>query len=92
VLTAWPPANSTAKRSPRRSRTPALRRRSAIAKVVIPGHVAVLMGELEEELPGLADQGGPARGGGSAAVLEDGVVRLEAGNCSEFPATSQMPR
>ena len=45
------PASSTPRRSPRRSRTPASSSKVSHKKLVIPGHVAGLSGEVEEELP-----------------------------------------
>ena len=55
------PASSTPRRSPRRSRISGIEQKVSHKKLVIPGHVAGLSGEVEEELPELEDHGRAAR-------------------------------
>jgi acetyl-CoA decarbonylase/synthase complex subunit gamma len=52
VLTAWAAGEFDAERIAKAVRTTNLVDKITHRKLIIPGHVAVLMGELEEELPG----------------------------------------
>jgi acetyl-CoA decarbonylase/synthase complex subunit gamma len=52
VLTAWAAGEFDAERIAKAVRTTNLADKITHRKLIIPGHVAVLMGELEEELPG----------------------------------------
>ena len=52
VLTAWAAGNFDAEKIAKTVKNTGIAEKISHRKVVIPGHVAVLMGELEEELPG----------------------------------------
>jgi acetyl-CoA decarbonylase/synthase complex subunit gamma len=52
VLTAWAAGEFDAERIAKAVRTTNMADKITHRKLIIPGHVAVLMGELEEELPG----------------------------------------
>ncbi len=59
VLTAWAAGKFDADRIAKTVKNTGIADKVAHHKVVIPGHVAVLMGELEEELPGWEIKVGP---------------------------------
>ena len=63
VLTAWAAGKFDADRIAKTVKNTGIADKVSHRKVLIPGHVAVLMGELEEELPGWEIQGRAARGG-----------------------------
>jgi acetyl-CoA decarbonylase/synthase complex subunit gamma len=52
VLTAWAAGEFDAERIAKAVRTTNMADKIEHRKLIIPGHVAVLLGELEEELPG----------------------------------------
>ncbi|MFQ6099650.1 MAG: acetyl-CoA decarbonylase/synthase complex subunit gamma [Anaerolineae bacterium] len=52
VLTAWAAGKFDAERIAKSVKTTGIEGKISHRKLIIPGHVAVLMGELEEELPG----------------------------------------
>jgi len=52
VLTAWAAGKFDAERIAKSVKTTSIESKISHHKLIIPGHVAVLMGELEEELPG----------------------------------------
>jgi acetyl-CoA decarbonylase/synthase complex subunit gamma len=52
VLTAWAAGKFDAERIAKTVKTTGIEGKIAHHKLIIPGHVAVLLGELEEELPG----------------------------------------
>jgi acetyl-CoA decarbonylase/synthase complex subunit gamma len=52
VLTAWAAGEFDAERIAKAVRTTNMAGKIKHRKLIIPGHVAVLLGELEEELPG----------------------------------------
>ena len=59
VLTAWAAGKFDAERIAKTVKNTGIADKVTHRKVVIPGHVAVLMGELEEELPGWEIKVGP---------------------------------
>jgi acetyl-CoA decarbonylase/synthase complex subunit gamma len=59
VLTAWAAGKFDAEKIAKTVKTTGIAEKVSHRKVVIPGHVAVLMGELEEELPGWQIKVGP---------------------------------
>jgi acetyl-CoA decarbonylase/synthase complex subunit gamma len=59
VLTAWAAGKFDAEKIAKTVKTTGIADKVSHRKVVIPGHVAVLMGELEEELPGWQIKVGP---------------------------------
>jgi acetyl-CoA decarbonylase/synthase complex subunit gamma len=59
VLTAWAAGKFDAEKIAKTVKTTGIAEKVSHRKVVIPGHVAVLMGELEEELPGWTIKVGP---------------------------------
>ncbi len=59
VLTAWAAGKFDAEKIAKTVKGAGIAEKVAHRKVVIPGHVAVLMGELEEELPGWTIKVGP---------------------------------
>jgi acetyl-CoA decarbonylase/synthase complex subunit gamma len=59
VLTAWAAGKFDAEKIAKTVKGTAIAEKISHRKVVIPGHVAVLMGELEEELPGWEIKVGP---------------------------------
>jgi acetyl-CoA decarbonylase/synthase complex subunit gamma len=59
VLTAWAAGKFDAERIAKAVKESGAAGKINHRKVIIPGHVAVLMGELEEELPGWTIQVGP---------------------------------
>lgn len=59
VLTAWAAGKFDAERIAKTVKNTGIAEKISHRKVVIPGHVAVLMGELEEELPGWQIKVGP---------------------------------
>lgn len=59
VLTAWAAGKFDAERIAKTVKNTGVAEKVSHRKVVIPGHVAVLMGELEEELPGWTIKVGP---------------------------------
>lgn len=59
VLTAWAAGKFDAEKIAKTVKTTGIAEKVTHRKVVIPGHVAVLMGELEEELPGWTIKVGP---------------------------------
>ncbi len=59
VLTAWAAGKFDAERIAKTVKTTGIAEKVNHRKIVIPGHVAVLMGELEEELPGWQIKVGP---------------------------------
>lgn len=59
VLTAWAAGKFDAEKIAKTVKTTGIAEKVNHRKVVIPGHVAVLMGELEEELPGWQIKVGP---------------------------------
>lgn len=59
VLTAWAAGKFDAERIAKSVKNGALADKLSHKRLVIPGHVAVLMGELEEELPGWEINVGP---------------------------------
>ncbi len=61
VLTAWAAGKFDAERIAKTVKTTGIQEKTNHQQVIIPGHVAVLMGELEEELPGWDIKVGPAR-------------------------------
>ena len=75
VLTAWAAGKFDAEKIAKSVKNTNIADKISHRKVVIPGHVAVLDGRAGRRAPRLADQGGPARGCGPAAVLEDRLVR-----------------
>jgi acetyl-CoA decarbonylase/synthase complex subunit gamma len=52
VLTAWAAGKFDAERIAKAVKTNGMEEKVSHRKLVIPGHVSVLLGELEEELPG----------------------------------------
>jgi len=52
VLTAWAAGKFDAERITKTVKTTGIEEKISHRKLIIPGHVAVLLGELEEELPG----------------------------------------
>lgn len=52
VLTAWAAGKFDAERIAKTVKTTGIEEKISHRKLIIPGHVAVLLGELEEELPG----------------------------------------
>jgi len=71
VLTAWAAGKFDAERIAKSVKTTGIEGKISHRKLIIPGHVAVLMGELEEELPGWEIQVGPRE-----AVDLTGYLRL----------------
>lgn len=59
VLTAWAAGKFDAEKIAKTVKNTSVAEKVSHRKVVIPGHVAVLMGELEEELPGWTIKVGP---------------------------------
>jgi len=59
VLTAWAAGKFDAEKIAKTVKTTGIAEKVSHRKVVIPGHVAVLMGELEEELPDWQIKVGP---------------------------------
>jgi acetyl-CoA decarbonylase/synthase complex subunit gamma len=59
VLTAWAAGKFDAEKIAKTVKNTGIAEKVSHRKVVIPGHVAVLMGELEEELPGWHIKVGP---------------------------------
>jgi acetyl-CoA decarbonylase/synthase complex subunit gamma len=59
VLTAWAAGKFDAEKIAKSVKNTGIAEKISHRKVVIPGHVAVLMGELEEELPGWQIKVGP---------------------------------
>jgi acetyl-CoA decarbonylase/synthase complex subunit gamma len=59
VLTAWAAGKFDAERIAKAVKTTGVEEKLSHHKLVIPGHVSVLLGELEEELPGWEIQVGP---------------------------------
>ena len=59
VLTAWAAGKFDAERIAKTVKGTGIEGKIAHQKLIIPGHVAVLLGELEEELPGWEIQVGP---------------------------------
>ncbi len=59
VLTAWAAGKFDAEKIAKSVKNTGVAEKVSHRKVVIPGHVAVLMGELEEELPGWQIKVGP---------------------------------
>jgi acetyl-CoA decarbonylase/synthase complex subunit gamma len=59
VLTAWAAGKFDAERIAKSVNTTGITDKLAHKRIIIPGHVAVLMGELEEELPGWEINVGP---------------------------------
>jgi acetyl-CoA decarbonylase/synthase complex subunit gamma len=59
VLTAWAAGKFDAEKIAKTVKTTGITEKVSHRRVVIPGHVAVLMGELEEELPGWEIKVGP---------------------------------
>ncbi len=59
VLTAWAAGKFDAEKIAKTVKNTGIAEKVGHRKVVIPGHVAVLMGELEEELPGWQIKVGP---------------------------------
>ena len=59
VLTAWAAGKFDAEKIAKTVKNTGIAEKISHRKVVIPGHVAVLMGELEEELPGWQIKVGP---------------------------------
>lgn len=59
VLTAWAAGKFDAERIAKTVKNTGIGEKVSHRKLVIPGHVAVLMGELEEELPGWQIKVGP---------------------------------
>lgn len=59
VLTAWAAGKFDAEKIGKAVKSTGVAEKVSHRKVVIPGHVAVLMGELEEELPGWQIKVGP---------------------------------
>jgi len=59
VLTAWAAGKFDAERIAKSVKTTGIEGKISHRRLIIPGHVAVLMGELEEELPGWEIQVGP---------------------------------
>jgi acetyl-CoA decarbonylase/synthase complex subunit gamma len=59
VLTAWAAGKFDAERIAKSVKTTGIAEKLDHRRLVIPGHVAVLMGELEEELPGWEINVGP---------------------------------
>jgi acetyl-CoA decarbonylase/synthase complex subunit gamma len=59
VLTAWAAGKFDAEKIAKTVKGTGIAEKVEHRKVVIPGHVAVLMGELEEELPGWEIKVGP---------------------------------
>jgi acetyl-CoA decarbonylase/synthase complex subunit gamma len=59
VLTAWAAGKFDAERIAKSVQSTGIAEKLAHKRIVIPGHVAVLMGELEEELPGWEINVGP---------------------------------
>ncbi len=59
VLTAWAAGKFDAERIAKSVKTTGVAEKLSHQRIVIPGHVAVLMGELEEELPGWEINVGP---------------------------------
>jgi len=59
VLTAWAAGKFDAEKIAKTVRETGIEEKVSHRKVIIPGHVAVLLGELEEELPGWEIKVGP---------------------------------
>jgi len=59
VLTAWAAGKFDAERIAKAVKTTGIEDKVSHRKLIIPGHVSVLLGELEEELPGWEIQVGP---------------------------------
>jgi acetyl-CoA decarbonylase/synthase complex subunit gamma len=59
VLTAWAAGKFDAERIAKSVKTTGVEGKLSHKKIIIPGHVSVLLGELEEELPGWEIQVGP---------------------------------
>jgi acetyl-CoA decarbonylase/synthase, CODH/ACS complex subunit gamma len=59
VLTAWAAGKFDAERIAKSVKTTGVEGKLGHKKIIIPGHVSVLLGELEEELPGWEIQVGP---------------------------------
>jgi len=59
VLTAWAAGKFDAERIAKSVKTTGIMEKLSHQRLIIPGHVAVLMGELEEELPGWEISVGP---------------------------------
>ncbi|MCZ7543869.1 MAG: hypothetical protein M5R40_10185 [Anaerolineae bacterium] len=68
VLTAWAAGKLDAERIAKSVKEFGVEEKVTKRVLVLPGHVAVLSGEVEEELPGWGDQGRAARGGGHNGV------------------------
>lgn len=71
VLTAWAAGKFDAERIAKSVKTTGIEGKIRHQKIIIPGHVSVLLGELEEELPGWEIQVGPRE-----AVDLPGYLRL----------------
>jgi acetyl-CoA decarbonylase/synthase complex subunit gamma len=59
VLTAWAAGKFDAERIGKAVKSTGMAEKVSHRKLIIPGHVSVLLGELEEELPGWEIQVGP---------------------------------
>jgi acetyl-CoA decarbonylase/synthase complex subunit gamma len=71
VLTAWAAGKFDAERIAKAVKSTGVEEKTSHRKLIIPGHVSVLLGEVEEELPGWEIQVGPRE-----AVDLPGYLRL----------------
>jgi acetyl-CoA decarbonylase/synthase complex subunit gamma len=70
VLTAWAAGKFDAERIAKSVKSADIEDKISHRKLIIPGHVSVLLGELEEELPGWEIQVGPREAVDLAAYLK----------------------
>jgi acetyl-CoA decarbonylase/synthase complex subunit gamma len=73
VLTAWAAGKFDAEKIAKTVKTTEIADKVDHRKVIIPGHVAVLLGELEEELPGWEIKVGPREAVDITAYLKAGA-------------------
>ncbi|MDH7484792.1 MAG: acetyl-CoA decarbonylase/synthase complex subunit gamma [Anaerolineae bacterium] len=73
VLTAWAAGKFDAEKIAKTVKSTGIADKVAHRKVIIPGHVAVLLGELEEELPGWEIKVGPREAVDLPAYLKAGA-------------------
>ncbi len=76
VLTGWAAGKFDAEKIAKTVKDSGIEAKINHKKLVIPGHVAGLSGEVEEELPGLADHGRPARRRRHPQLPQDGLERV----------------
>jgi acetyl-CoA decarbonylase/synthase complex subunit gamma len=70
VLTAWAAGKFDAERIAKDAKTHNVEEKVSHRKIIIPGHVAVISGELEEEMPGWEIMVGPREAVDIASYLK----------------------